>query len=83
MDDLDLLFSLTDYEWNLYSIYRLNQSQNQPDYIRLELFRLISFENHFRTAIDQLIDKDIVDNKIIIDNEIIDLSDIIHFLDTF
>ena len=83
MDNLTLLFSFTEYEWTLYSLNRLNESESQPDYIRQELIRQITLEHQFRTAINKLIDNEIVDNKITIDNEIIDLDEIINFLDTY
>ena len=83
MDNLDLLFSFTEYEWTFYSINRLNQSESQPEYLRQELIRQITLEHQFRTAINKLIDDEIIDNKITIDNEIIDLNDIINFLDTY
>lgn len=83
MDNLDLLFSFTEYEWTLYSINRLNESESQPEYLRQELIKQITFEHQFRIAINKLIDNEIIDNKITIDNEIIDLNDIINFLDTY
>lgn len=83
MDNLTLLFSFTEYEWTLYSLNRLNESESQPDYIRQELIRQITLEHQFRTAINKLIDNEIVDNKITIDNEIINLDEIINFLDTY
>tara|TARA_A100001015_G_C14562073_1_gene545731 strand:+ start:224 stop:475 length:252 start_codon:yes stop_codon:yes gene_type:complete len=83
MDNLELLFSLTYDEWTLYSIRRLNESESQPDFKRQEVVRQITLEHQFRTAINTLIDNDIVDNFITIDNEIIDLDEIIDFLDTY
>lgn len=83
MDNLNLLFSFTEYEWILNSVHRLNQTSDQPDYIRQEVIRQITLEHQFRTAINILIDNEIVDNKITIDNEIIDLNSITNFLDKY
>ena len=83
MDNLNLLFSFTEYEWILNSVHRLNQTSGQPDYIRQEVIRQITLEHQFRTAINILIDNEIVDNKITIDNEIIDLNSITNFLDKY
>ena len=85
LDNLDLLFSFTDYEWTMYSIHRLNQSEGQSEYLRQEVIKQISLEHQFRTAINKVIaDNEIIDDDvIIIDNEIIDITDIINFLDTY
>jgi len=83
MQHLDVLFSFTEEEWTLYSLHRLNQSEDKPQYLRQELIRQITLEHQFRIAVNQLIDNEIIDNKITIDNEIIDLSDMINFIDNY
>ena len=64
MDNSELLFSLTDHELTMYSIHRLNQTENQPEYLKQELIRQILLEFEFRTAIDEILDNDIAtDNE--------------------
>lgn len=56
MDNLDLLFSLNEYEWTFYSIHRLNYYQYQPEYLRQELIRQIWLEHEFRSIVDEILE---------------------------
>ena len=56
MNNLDLLFNITDYEWTLYSIHRLNCIQYLPQYIQNEFIKQIFLEYEFRRTVDELID---------------------------
>lgn len=55
MNDMDLLFTFTDYEWTLYSIYRLISIQNYPQYIKNEFIKQIFLEYEFRGTVDDII----------------------------
>lgn len=56
MDNFDLILSLDNYEWTLFSIHRLNYYQSEPLLDINELIKEIKLEHEFRTIVDKIID---------------------------